>query len=141
MREPLSRNEPGNPCSNSTWKQHIARLNALFPEAPKLFTRERHRRGSTPPFWDMHPTGYKALPMLPHYTKGAPPLPLGARRLRTEIGASPVQKPMKRISWSEQQINNLQTDNKDLRNKIIDQKRIDVEKDQTIAFLKEQNAR
>lgn len=47
----------------------------------------------------------------------------------------------KRISWTEQEINKLQIDNKELRQKILDQKRIDMEKDRTIAHLKGENSR
>ncbi len=99
------------------------------------------RRSSTPTFWDMHPPAqYKNLPMLPP-DEPAPPLPLAARRYRAETRPPLLKKSPKRaISWSEDQINRLQQDNRDLRQKILEQKRTDVEKDQTIAFLTQQNA-
>ncbi|KAI3331118.1 hypothetical protein F4824DRAFT_458040 [Ustulina deusta] len=105
------------------------------------------RRSSTPLFWDMHPPVQdKTLPMLPPGDP-APPLRLADRRGRLET-RSPAEtrppatkKPPKRaISWSEDQINRLQKDNRELRQKILDQKRTDVEKDETIAFLTQQNA-
>ena len=69
-----------------------------------------------------------------------PPLPLAARRYRAETRPPLVKRSPKRaISWSEDQINRLQQDNRDLRQKILDQKRTDVEKDQTIASLTRQN--
>ncbi|KAI8626623.1 hypothetical protein F5Y19DRAFT_221895 [Xylariaceae sp. FL1651] len=105
------------------------------------------RHSSAPLFWDMHPpVQNKTLPTLPPGDP-APPLPLADRRGRLET-RSPVEarppatkKPPKRaISWSEDQINRLQKDNRELRQKILDQKRTDVEKDETIAFLTQQNA-
>lgn len=52
-----------------------------------------------------------------------------------------MKKPLKRaLSWSEDQINKLQHDNTELRQKIIDLKRAAVEKDQSIAILTQQNA-
>ncbi|KAI3333828.1 hypothetical protein F4824DRAFT_234757 [Ustulina deusta] len=62
---------------------------------------------------------------------------------RSPVATRPpaTKKPPKRaISWSEDQINRLQKDNRELRQKILDQKRTDVEKDETIAFLTQQNA-
>ncbi|KAK0627167.1 hypothetical protein B0T14DRAFT_511940 [Immersiella caudata] len=96
------------------------------------------RRSSSPPFWDMTPT-QKPLPKLPG--DHAPLAPLAARRFHAEARLPPTKKPPKRaISWSEDQINRLQQDNRELRQKILEQKRVDMEKDQTIAFLKQQNA-
>jgi hypothetical protein len=89
----------------------------------------------------MHPPAqYKTLPILP-LGEPAPPLPLATRRYRAETRPPLVKKSPKRaISWSEDQINRLQQDNRDLRQKILEQKRTDLEKDQTIAFLTQQNA-
>lgn len=88
----------------------------------------------------MTPPPQKPLPLLPP-GEPAPPPPLAARRFRAEARPPPTKKPPKRaISWSEDQINRLQQDNRELRQKIIEQKRVDLEKDQTIAFLKQQNA-
>ncbi|KAI1207647.1 uncharacterized protein F4807DRAFT_434036 [Annulohypoxylon truncatum] len=101
---------------------------------------------STPPCWDMNPPEHlKDLPMLPP-EEPAPPLRLADRRdhleTRPPVEKRPLaaKKPLRRmISWSEDQINRLQKDNRELRQKILDQKRTEVEKDQTITFLTQQN--
>lgn len=119
----------------------IRKLLAIRSPEGDLPREGEGRRSSTPPFWDMHPPAqYKYLPMLPP-GEPAPPLPLAVRRHRAEARPPLMKKSPKRaISWSEDQINRLQQDNRDLRQKILEQKRTDVEKDQTIAFLTQQNA-
>jgi hypothetical protein len=122
-----------------SWKKGLAGLNALVSTTLRWFSSSTKRRSSTVLFWDMSPRiDHKALPMPPQEEVPLPPLPLAQRRLLEARGGS---KPTKRLSWSEQQINRLQMDNRELRQKIIDQKRIDLEKDNTITLLREQNAR
>jgi hypothetical protein len=127
--------QANDPASTSRWKEKL-RTGRFHVVQALLAAREgRERHSSSPPFWDMN-APEKLLPVLPQEPP-APPLPLAQRRLRAETRPSPKKRA---ISWSEEQINKLQRDNKELRQKILDQKRLDVEKDQTISHLRQQNA-
>jgi len=111
-----------------------------WEQSQKGIKQPRDRRSSTPPCWDMYPPSHlKTLPTLPSESPAAP-LPIAERRYRSETRQPTRKTPIRALSWSEDQINKLQQDNRDLRQKIIAQKRIDVGKDQTIAALRQQNA-
>lgn len=111
-----------------------------WEQSQKGKKQPRDRRSSTPPCWDMHsPAHLKTLPTLPP-ANPTPPLPIAERRYRSDTRQPPRKTPVRGLSWSEDQINKLQQDNRDLRKKIIAQERIDVGKDQTIAALRQQNA-
>ena len=67
----------------------------------------------------------------------APP-PLAERRYYRYH--PPITRPQERIiSWSEEQINTLQEDNRKLRQEIINQKKMDSDRDHIIAMLRQQN--
>jgi hypothetical protein len=88
------------------------------------------------------PYRIKMLPRLPviNETAEAPP-PLQERQLLEDIRKTEAVREQKRpLSWAEEQINMLQRENKDLRQFIINQKRLDAEKDEDLVFLKRQNA-
>lgn len=105
-----------------------------------LCARTENRESSSLLFWDMPPPG-KVLPMLPANEAPAPPLPLAERRpYNIEMKACPTQTPAKRISWSEQQINNLQKDVKELRQQIINQRRKASENEQELGALRRENS-
>lgn len=121
--------------------RYLSTVRPWMREQPqKGNTQPRDRRSSPPPCWDMYPPAYlKTLPTLPSGDP-APPLPIAERRYRSDTRQPPKKTPVRALSWSEDQINKLQQDNRDLRQKVITQKRIDVGKDQTIAALRQQNA-
>jgi hypothetical protein len=83
----------------------------------------------------------KTLPQLPHVVNGTAPAPLKARKfIAGDVRPDPVRKPRRPLSWSEEQINMLQRENKELRQHIMNQRRREVEKDQAMAALQQQNA-
>jgi hypothetical protein len=83
----------------------------------------------------------KTLPQLPNIVNGTAPAPLKARRfIAGDVRPDPVRKPRRPLSWSEEQINMLQRENKELRQHIINQRRREVEKDQAMATLQQENA-
>lgn len=49
-----------------------------------------------------------------------PPLPLHERGLRTDVRADPSKKLQRRTSWSEEQVNRLHADNRELRKAILE---------------------
>lgn len=127
-------------CLPATIRNLFAARPWEWEQSQKGETRPRDRRSSTPPCWDMYPPAHlKTLPTLPSEDL-VPPLPIAERRYRSETRQPTKKTPIRALSWSEDQINKLQQDNRDLRQKIIAQKRIDVGKDQTIATLRQQNA-
>jgi hypothetical protein len=65
------------------------------------------------------------------------PLPLRQRKLLANTNDVHQKRP---VSWSEAQINMLQGENRELRQYIIDQKRSEGEKDETLGLLRRQNA-
>ncbi|KAF3768217.1 hypothetical protein M406DRAFT_75516 [Cryphonectria parasitica EP155] len=75
----------------------------------------------------------KPLPMTPL----PPPSPLHSRRY-LDLRTPPPSRPTKRaLSWSEEQINTLQDENRKLRQQIIEQKRLNLEREQAIARLRQ----
>ena len=83
----------------------------------------------------------KTLPRLPNVVNGTTPAPLKARKfIAGDVRPDPVRKPRRPLTWSEEQINMLQRENKELRQHIMDQKRREIEKDQAMATLQKQNA-
>ncbi|KAM5357286.1 hypothetical protein ACJZ2D_016423 [Fusarium nematophilum] len=85
----------------------------------------------------------KPLPVLPlsaepGFMPRAPP-PLAQRQYLVNRPASLRLKP-RPLTWSEDQINHLQEENRKLRSQIISQKRVDADKDHIISMLRQLNS-
>ena len=76
---------------------------------------------------------------LMYSTPRAPP-PLAERQYLEDHPSSPRMNP-RRITWSEDQINRLQEENRTLRSQIISQKRVVADKNHTIGLLRQQNTK
>ncbi|CAJ2505635.1 Uu.00g130290.m01.CDS01 [Anthostomella pinea] len=76
-----------------------------------------------------------ALPVL----GATPPLPLSQRRVLQPIQEATHNPAERGISWSEDQINALQSENKKLRQHILKHRRRESENHETIALLTQQN--
>lgn len=84
----------------------------------------------------------KPLPMPPVSTEQrfmprAPP-PLAQRQYLNHPASPKVRS--RPLTWSEDQINNLQEENQKLRSQIISQKRVDADKDHIISMLRQLNS-
>ncbi|CAJ2505627.1 Uu.00g130210.m01.CDS01 [Anthostomella pinea] len=80
----------------------------------------------------------KPLPTLPVLC-ATPPLPLSQRRMLQPSREAVHDPPQRGISWSEDQINALQSENKKLRQHILRHRRKESENHETIALLTQQN--
>lgn len=76
----------------------------------------------------------KPLPMTPP----PPPAPLASRRFLDMESPAPLKPTKRSLSWSEDQINTLQDENRKLRQQIIEQKRLNLEKNELISQLRQE---
>lgn len=126
-------------CHNF-WHE-VAQKSTTEHDEESLNTAEEHMSFGNVPSGKVRimnkPLPPSPLSVEPVYMPQAPP-PLVERRYLGERPAS-LNLRQRPISWSEDQINTLQEENRKLRRQIISQKRIDADKDRIIATLRQQN--
>lgn len=103
----------------------------MFPEMKPLRQQQRTRPQIT--------RIDKPLPLTPLPSPLPPPPPLARREFLDMESPAPLRPAKRSLSWSEDQINTLQDDNRQLRQQIIEQKRLNLEKSETISQLRQEN--
>jgi hypothetical protein len=81
----------------------------------------------------------KPLPLTPLPPPLPPPPPLAKRKFLGMESPAPLKPAKRSLSWSEDQINTLQDENRRLRQQIIEQKRLNLENGETISHLRQEN--